>query len=277
MPVSASLGRTPIAAVIVIAIDRKAATVIRANQRHYRTMNRTLSICLLSAAIVAGSALVAVPAVAQTGPPIRDPQHRFEKPVHTWLAQKRVNVVMQKQDYSCGAAAMATVARYYWGDPVGEHYFLSTIVGMLTHEQLEDRIKNGLTMTDMRLAAVKLGYVSTIGRLSYDELTQAKVPLVVGITVRGFDHFVVYRGSDDYYVYLADPIRGNLRIPAWEFVKQWQKNAVLVLAKPGQGPREHSPLTVTDAEKQVGAANLSFLRRNILPPPRLQNLERLSP
>ena len=234
-------------------------------------MNRILSICLLSTAMSLGSTA----AVAQFGPPVRDPQHRFERPVYTWLDQKRVNVVMQKQDYSCGAAALATVAKYYWGDPVGEHYFLSTIVGMLTREQLEDRIENGLTMTDMRLAAVKLGYVSTIGRLSYQELTQSKVPLVVGITVRDFDHFVVYRGSDDYYVYLADPIRGNLRIPAWEFVKQWQKNAVLVLAKPGQGPREHSPLSVTYAETQVGAANINYLRRNALPPPRLRNLERL--
>ena len=146
---------------------------------------------------------------------------------------------------------------------------------MLTQEQLEDRIKNGLTMTGMRLAAVKLGYVSTVGRLSYDELTQSKVPLIVGITVRGFDHFVVYRGSDDYYVYLADPIRGNLRIPAWEFVQQWQKNAVLVLAKPGQGPREHSPLTVTYAETQVGAATDTWLRRNALPPPRFRHLDRV--
>ena len=232
---------------------------------------------LLGVSVAVAASLVTAAVDAQTGPPIRDPQHRFERPVRTWTANKRVNVVMQKQDYSCGAAALATVARYYWGDPVGERHFLSTIIGMLTHEQLEDRIKNGLTMTDMRLAAVKLGYVSTVGRLSYEELTQSKVPLIVGITVRDFDHFVVYRGSDDYYVYLADPIRGNLRIPAWEFVQQWQKNAVLVLAKPGQGPREHSPLTVTFAETQVGAANSDYLRRNALPPPRLRNFERRSP
>ena len=230
---------------------------------------------LLTATLLMGSFVVAATAHAQVGPPVRDPQHRFEKPVFTWTAQKRQNIVMQKQDYSCGAAAMATVARYYWGDPVGEQYFLATIVNMLTREQLEDRIKNGLTMTDMRLAAVKLGYVSTIGELSYDELTQSKVPLIVGITVREYDHFVVYRGSDHYYVYLADPIRGNIRIPAWEFVEQWQKNAVLVLAKPGQGPREHSPLTVRYEETQVGAATDNWLRRNALPPPRFGRIRRL--
>lgn len=231
--------------------------------------------CLLAAATVLSLLAASVP--AQSGAPVRDPQHRFEKPVHTWTAQKRKNVVMQKQDYSCGAAALATVARYYWGDSVGESYFLTTIVGMLTREQLEDRIKNGLTMTDLRLAAVKLGYVSSIGRLTYQELTESKIPLIVGITVRDYDHFVVYRGSDNYYVYLADPIRGNIRLPAWEFLEQWQKNAVLVLAKPGQGPRDQSPLTVADNETQLGVANRDDLRRNALPAPQFRRLQRLPP
>ena len=215
------------------------------------------------------------PLYAQGGAPIRDPQHRFEKPVYSWQARKTRNIVMQKQDYSCGAAALATVARYYWGDPVGEHYFLSTIVGMLSVQQLEDRVENGLTMTDLRLAAVKLGYVASIGRLSYQELTESKVPLVVGITVRDYDHFVVYRGSDGYYVYLADPIRGNIRLPAWEFVQQWQQNAVLVVAKPGQGVREHSPLTVMHNETLQGETNRNFVRRNALPAPQFRTLLRL--
>lgn len=238
-------------------------------------MNRNATTSLFAAIIVVGSFLVAEPLLAQTGAPVRDPEHRFEKRVWTWEAQKRQHVVMQKQDFSCGAAALATVCRFYWGDPVGEDYFLTTIVGMLSAEELVDRIKNGLTMTDLRLAAVKRGYVATIGRLSYEELTESKVPLVVGITVREYDHFVVYRGSDDYFVYLADPIRGNIRLPAWEFVEQWQKNAVLVVAKPGQGVRAHSPLTVTESETRLGEATDDYIRRNVLPAPRFRNLERL--
>ncbi len=240
-------------------------------------MTRLPTTCLLAATAALLSLVCAANSSAQSGAPVRDPQHRFEKPTWTWKAQKRQNIVMQKPDFSCGAAALATLCKYYWGDHVDENYFLSTIVGMLTVEQLQDRIKNGLTMTDLRLAAVRRGYVSSIGRLSYQELTESKVPLVVGITVRDYDHFVVYRGSDGYFVYLADPIRGNIRLPAWEFVEQWQRNAVLVVAKPGQGVREHSPLTVMHNETQVGAANADYLRRHALPPPRLGNLRRLPP
>ncbi len=183
---------------------------------------------------------------------------------------------MQRHDYSCGAAALATVVRYYWGDPVGENYFLDTIVEMLTPAELEDRVKNGLTLTDLRIAAVKRGYLGTIGRLSYEELTNSKVPLVVGITVRGYDHFVVFRGADGYYVYLADPIRGNIRIPAWQFVEQWQQNAVLVVAKPGAGVREWSPLSVSPQETQLGVTNRQYVRQNGLPVPRFGSTGALS-
>ena len=201
------------------------------------------------------------------GAVVRDPEFRFQQGVCDWRELKRQNIVMQKQDYSCGAAALATVVRYYWEDEVGEEYFLRLILMTLTPAELQERVKNGLTMTDLRLAAVKGGYQSTIGKLTFEKLTESKVPLVVGITFRGFDHFVVFRGWDGYYVYLADPIRGNVRLPAWEFVEQWQKNAVLVVAKPGADVRETSPLTVTDCEKYMGETTRATIRRNALRPP----------
>jgi predicted double-glycine peptidase len=36
-------------------------------------------------------------------------------------------------------------------------------------------------------------------------------------SVDEFDHLVVYRGTDGRYVYMADPIRGNLRVPTTVF------------------------------------------------------------
>jgi predicted double-glycine peptidase len=202
---------------------------------------------------------------------VRDPDYHIQQEVEDWRQLKRRNIVMQRHDYSCGAAAVATVVRYYWGDDVTEEYFLRMILATLSPAELQERVKNGLTMTDLRLAAVRGGYQATIGRLTFDKLTNTKVPLVVGITFRGFDHFVVYRGWDGYYVYLADPIRGNIRLPAWEFVEQWQKNAVLVVAKPGADVRDTSPLTVTDCEKFQGETNRDNIRRNALQPPRIDD------
>ncbi len=92
---------------------------------------------------------------------------------------------MQKRDFSCGAAALATLAKYYWGDDVTEDHFLRGLDGLLTREEVVDRIKNGLALTDLKKAADKVGYNASIGRLTFQQLTEAKVPLLVGNHGRG--------------------------------------------------------------------------------------------
>lgn len=194
------------------------------------------------------------------GAPIRDEKHTFAKRVRDWKALKRRNIVMQKRDYSCGAAALATVAQYYWGDKLSEDYFLRILDKLLTVEEAQERVENGLAMSDLRRAAVKAGYAAVVGKVSFDKLAESKVPLIVGITVNDFDHFVVYRGTDGVHVYLADPIRGNLRIRSEEFIKQWQKNAVLAIAKPGRQVKKYSPLSIRADELFLGELNDQVIR-----------------
>jgi predicted double-glycine peptidase len=70
----------------------------------------------------------------------------------------------------------------------------------------------------------------------------------------------VYRGTDGMWVYVADPIRGNVRMPICEFTKQWQENAILVIAKPGAKVKTTSPLNVSWEEKQLGKTNNQLIR-----------------
>ena len=79
-----------------------------------------------------------------------------------------------------------------------------------------------------------------MGKLQFAKLAEAKVPLIVGLTIEEYDHFVVYRGTDNRWVYLADPIRGNIRVSIPVFLDQWQQNAVLAVHKPGEKIRKHS-------------------------------------
>jgi len=205
--------------------------------------------------------------------PVRDGDHIFSRKVRNYKQLKRQNIVMQQRDYSCGAAALATVARYYWGDNVDEEFFLTILDHILTVEEAEERVENGLAMTDLRRAAVKAGYKAVVGKVSFEKLTESKVPLVVGITIDEYDHFVVYRGTDGIYVYLADPIRGNLRVRSQEFIKQWQKNAILAIAKPGVKVKEYSRLSITGEELFLGKINDQVIRnaaeRPITRPPYL--------
>lgn len=193
--------------------------------------------------------------------PIRDAEHSFRQSVTSWKTLRDVNIVMQRRDYSCGAAALATVLTYYWGDETSESYLLRRLHRMLDPAETRDRIANGLTLTDLKNLAVRTGYNAVIGELSFEQLAESRVPLVVGIIVQRFPHFAVYRGTDWEYVYLADPSRGNVRTPVWEFKRQWQRNLVLVIEKPGERARESSPLSITVDERDRGSVTYEHIRR----------------
>ncbi len=214
-------------------------------------------VALTSLTLLVPPSCVAQPA---TRSPVRDPRRKIAKRIPSWLELKQRNIVMQQRDYSCGAAALATVVRYYWGDDVDEEFFLDALGELLTDEEARDRVENGLAMSDLRRVAVRTGYRAVVGRLTFEKLIEAKVPLVVGVTVDDFDHFVVYRGTDGWWVYLADPIRGNIRVTVPTFLKQWQENAVLVVHKPGAKVRDISPLTVRESEICLGTVNDQLLR-----------------
>jgi len=111
-----------------------------------------------------------------------------------------------------------------------------------------------------RTLAVFHGQWRTIGQLSFRKLSESKVPLIVGIVANGYNHFVIFRGFDGEWVYLADPSRGNIRVPSWQFVCEWQKNTVLVVAKKGERPRTWSPLHVTGREMAVEEPSWQYIR-----------------
>jgi len=209
-------------------------------------MRRMLCARLAVGVLVAVIGCLVLPrAVAQaTKAPVRDPSRRIQPRPENWLSLRRKNVVMQQSDYSCGAAALATLIRYYWGDPITETDLLNTILSVLTFDQVKDRIENGLTMTDLRKAAVARGYLASMGRRTLAELTELRVPAVVRIEKNDYEHFVVFRGIVNDRVFLADPMRGNLRIHICEFSQQWPDRTILLVAKPGADLPEYAPLLV---------------------------------
>jgi predicted double-glycine peptidase len=213
---------------------------------------------------IVAAALVPVAAWAENArAPLRDPTHSFEICVPSWQELQRRHVVIQEYDYSCGAAALATIFQYYWEDCVTEKQILNAILRVLTVDEVKDRIKKGMSITDLRRAAVELGYLSSIGTMTLEKLSQSKIPLIVPIKVKGFDHFVVYRGMADGRVYLADPVRGNVRPTVAEFCGQWNKNAILVVIKRGQQPRPSSPLSITPCEVMKGWTTDEWLDKEL--------------
>lgn len=106
-------------------------------------------------------------------------------------------------------------------------------------------------------------FFDSLRTLPLEELAESKIPLLVGITVNDYDHFVVVRGADERYVYLADPAVGRIRVPLPEFARQWQKNTILAIIKPNTRSPSHSALSVTDEDRRFGETNQAFLRNNL--------------
>lgn len=201
----------------------------------------------------------------QTRAAVRDSRRNFQALPKNSRQLRTENVVLQQRDFSCGAAALATVTTYFWNDPVTESQILGAIIQTLTAAELEERIENGLSLTDLKRLSERAGYTAILGRLPIEKLKESKLPLLVGITVNDFDHFVVVRGADDRFVYIADPAIGRTRTPIDIFAKQWQQNAILAIIKPGEKLPTDPPLTVTSEERMRGFTNTQWLRTNLLP------------
>jgi uncharacterized protein len=221
------------------------------------------ALLILVVLLTVAALLPARSAVAQERAPIRDPHRFIQEYIWSYKELKERQVVMQKLDYSCGAACLATVFKYYWGAPVDEAYFLTLLPKLKLNEtQLKDRIENGLTLTDLRDLSNLAGYQASMGKVKFHELAEAKVPVIVGITIKKHEHFVVFRGTDGLFTYVADPIRGNIRITVTEFQRTWQKNAILVVAKPNDKVKDINPLGVRPSEVFRGILNDQTVHRN---------------
>ena len=226
-------------------------------------MTRFLAV---SAAVVGLLVAAASPAAAQWRAPARDNEHVFRRNLCSWTELKTRHVVMQQHDYSCGAAALATLIRYHLGDNVTEEQFVRQFERMATPAVYRDRVKNGLNLNDVEDLARGAGYDTLKGKLTLEKLGDSKVPLIVGITVQGYDHFVVYRGRDWEYIYLADPLRGNVRVLDFEFAGQWQGQGVLAVVRRDRDPPPTSPLTVRRSEVSLGTLNNIEVRKSLSRP-----------
>lgn len=169
---------------------------------------------------------------------------QVRRPAKSWRESQRDNVILQRLDYSCGSGALATQLRYYFEDDITEQHVLEAIFQRINRsdkpkEELEDRIKNGFSMLDLLNAAKDLGYLGAVVRIPFSKLAESQAPVIVRIEKYKYKHFVVFRGVYEDTVYLADPIRGNVRLSVQEFLDQWSGES-LFLGKQGFGlPKEY--------------------------------------
>jgi len=114
-------------------------------------------------------------------------------------------VVRQQQDYSCGAASVATLLTFHYGDAVDE----ATVLEGMLHEA--DRAvveRQGFSMLDMKRFLEARGYPADGFRAGLEALADTHIPAIVLINLDGYRHFVVIKGITDNQVLVGDPALG---------------------------------------------------------------------
>ncbi|MDP5053648.1 MAG: cysteine peptidase family C39 domain-containing protein [Congregibacter sp.] len=143
----------------------------------------------------------------------------------SWLALRDAQVVRQARDYSCGAAALATVLTHFYGDPVSEQSLLEQIHDQRIRLEGTDTLTKGLSFAEMASLARDRDYPALGVDVSFDDLKRLAVPVIVALVVDGRAHFSVLRKVDEEdRVFLADPSWGNRQLGRDAFLKSFVRD-----------------------------------------------------
>lgn len=178
----------------------------------------------------------------------------LQVPVKNWKTLRDAQVVKQDLDYSCGAASLATLLNYFYGQDLIEEALLKAM----------DKGDGRASFDDMAKALPKFGFRAQGFATSWEQLTHLKMPVIVYVKHRKNDHFSVLRGINQDTVWLADPSLGNRTYSRQQFLAMWQtrqdaENADLagkfLAVLPMQADAEQTDIFFTKKpERQTGMA-----------------------
>jgi predicted double-glycine peptidase len=173
------------------------------------------------AAVILIGMLLGAGAAAEQNMPIEIGGLRAWLPIRTLKDLRDQSVVRQGYDYSCGAAALATLLTYGMDDPVSEKDLAIAMLETLNKDDEALRRKEGFSLLDMQRVSQLRGYEAQGFRLGPEAIEKVSDPVIVFITPRGYEHFAVLRGISNGRAYLADPSLGNVRMPLFRFFDMW--------------------------------------------------------
>lgn len=136
------------------------------------------------------------------------------------------SVILQKYDYSCGSAAVATLLTYHYDHPLTEE---TAFRMMFDHGDQEKIQKEGFSLLDMKRFLEAQGYPADGFEVSLDELSKAGIPAIVLMVDKGYHHFVVVKGMRGEKVLLGDPAVGLRVLPREQFEASWPSRVVFVI------------------------------------------------
>lgn len=148
--------------------------------------------------------------------------------VKSWTSLKFNNLVRQQTDFSCGAAALATIFNYAYGKSATEQQVLTNMFKVADPDIVREK---GFSLLDMKRYVQAIGMQAEGYQVEYSALQSLKVPGIVLLSIKGYKHFVVLRRVTDDIVYIGDPALGNRIMPRADFERAWNKVVFVVVGE----------------------------------------------
>lgn len=197
--------------------------------------------CAVVALLVAAGCRSATPGTEvtlTTGP-------RLAKRVTSLRELRARHVVFQEYDFSCGAATIATLLTYYFGEPATEREIIEGIAQRADMQKVLQR--RAFSLLDMKRFAEARGYRAVGYRMDFEFLVGLGQPVILPVVIRGYDHFVIFKGVVGDRVFIADPAFGNYTMRVGRFMSIWRNGIGFVLER----TRPTGPMTREDRERQA--------------------------
>ncbi len=171
------------------------------------------------------------------GAPRAPPPHLGEKkaragPVKkTFLSMREmryVHMVPQETDFSCGAAALATILKHGYGQNVTENRIIEDMMKVSDQALVQEQ---GFSMLDMKKYVEASGMRGRGYHVKPDALEKLQVPVIALLDIRGYKHFVVLKKTVGDRVYIGDPALGNRIMDKKDFVAGWNGIVFAIIGK----------------------------------------------
>jgi predicted double-glycine peptidase len=163
---------------------------------------------------------------------IRTSKTMLKAKVRSFRDLREQHLVRQGWDISCGAAALSTILTYDFDSPYSEATIALSILSNTDPAKIKER--GGFSLLDLKRFVEAVGYVGKgFAGLTLDDLAGSNVPVILGVRIRDFDHFVVYRGRFANRVLLGDPAFGNLTLSEERFAEIWPSGIGFFIVEPG--------------------------------------------
>lgn len=147
-------------------------------------------------------------------------------PLTSMRQARTARTLIQKYDFSCGSAAVATLLTHHYDHPVTEQ---TVFEQMFEHGDQKKIRTEGFSLLDMKRFLAAQGFEADGFKQPLDKLNDARVPAIVLINTDGYHHFVVVKGVQPDRVLVGDPALGTRAIPRKTFEKMWQNGLLFVI------------------------------------------------